>query len=81
MKRCLAVAWRLRHARLRRNDSASIAFLQRFYLNPYGSRLIRKRRLSPIPVELQEQLAILCDKALQAFDAKLCQRLVRRPDA
>ena len=41
----------------------------------------RKRRLSPIPVELQEQLAILCDKALQAFDAKLCQRLVRRPDA
>ena len=42
---------------------------------------LRKRRLSPIPVELQEQLAILCDKALQAFDAKLCQRLVRRPDA
>jgi hypothetical protein len=40
-----------------------------------------KRRLSPIPVELREQLAILCDKALQAFDAKLCQRLVRRPDA
>ncbi len=44
-------------------------------------QLDRKRCLSPIPVELQEQLAIHCDKALQAFGAKLCKRLVRRSDA
>jgi len=32
-------------------------------------------------MELQEQLAIFCDKALQAFGAKLCKRLVGRSDA
>ena len=41
----------------------------------------RKRCLSPIPMEFQEQLAIHCDKALQVFGAKLCEGLVRRSDA
>ena len=40
-----------------------------------------KRRSSPMAVEMGERLAILCDKALQAFGAKLCKRLVRRSDA
>jgi len=35
-----------------------------------------KRRSRPIAAGMEEQLAILCDKALQAFGAKLCQRLV-----
>jgi len=39
MKRRVAVA----ASALHRNDSASIAFLQGFCLNPYGSRLIRER--------------------------------------
>jgi hypothetical protein len=38
----------------------------------------RKRRSSPMSVETEERVAILCDKALQAFGAKLCQRLVQR---
>ena len=43
--------------------------------------IYRKRCLSPIPMEFQEQLAIHCDKALQVFGAKLCEGLVRRSDA
>lgn len=38
----------------------------------------RKRCFRPIAAGMEEHLAILCDKALQAFGAKLCQRLVRR---
>lgn len=37
-----------------------------------------KRRSSPMSVETEERLAILCDKALQTFGAKFCQRLVQR---
>ena len=51
---------------------------------PVNCRLLgidRKRCLSPIPMEFQEQLAIHCDKALQVFGAKLCEGLVRRSDA
>ncbi|WP_207783526.1 hypothetical protein, partial [Methylosinus sp. RM1] len=36
-----------------------------------------KRRFRPIAAGMEEQLAIRCDKALQAFGAKLCQRLVQ----
>jgi AMP nucleosidase len=40
-----------------------------------------KRRSSPMAVEMGERLAIFCDKALQAFGAKLRKRLVRNSDA
>ena len=47
----------------------------------YDPRFKRKRRSSPIAVEMGERLAIFCDKALQAFGAKLRKRLVRNSDA
>lgn len=37
-----------------------------------------KRRFRPIAAGMEEQLAIRCDKVLQAFGAKLCQRFVQR---
>jgi putative transposase len=44
-------------------------------------QLNRKRRCSPISFETRERLAISCEKALHAFGAKLCKRLVRCPGA
>lgn len=41
----------------------------------------RKRRSRPIVAGMEEQLAIRCDKALQAFGAKLCPVIARRAGA
>jgi hypothetical protein len=39
-------------------------------------RFVGKRRSRPIAAGMKEQLVFLRDKAVQAFCAKLCQRLV-----
>ncbi len=65
-----------------RSERQNAARIHRLARRAAGlGRVERKRRCSPIAVEMGERLAIFCDKALQAFGAKLRKRLVRNSEA